>query len=343
MIYYVVLYIYFFTISFLQTILNKKIRSLFLTLFVSVALVLTFRGTDGIDTENYLSFFNDIGHKVKGYDGLDLGFLYISTLIKILYNNEIFYFFCIAVISVGIKFKALQKLSPLPIISAFVLFGTYFLSLEANQIRQAMALGVGLFSLYFIIEKRKTLFFVSIFLAATFHISAIILIPAWWLYDLKIKRNTLLALLGISFLFVFVSLVEVLQFAVKFSFFLGEFIFSKLLNYASKMERVGFSPIQLWYIFISVIFVVEKKRINNPIYSFLLNLFILGVSLNFFLNSFSYMIRITYYFIAVEGILLAFLIKDSKMGARIIFFIIAALMLALKNYKYYYANLEFFQ
>lgn len=342
MINYIVLYLYLFSNSLLQTILNKRIKGLIFIAFIAIVFVLTIRGSHGVDTEIYLTFFNDIGKRVKGYDGLDLGFLYISTLIKKIYNNEIFFLFCIAFISVSLKLKAAHKLSPLPLVTAFVLFGTYFLSLEANQIRQAMALGIGLFSLHYVIERKKTSFFICIILAATFHVSVIIFLSVWWLYDLKIKRTTLLAILGISFLFVFISLIEVFQFAVRFSFLWGEFIFSKLLNYASKMERVGFSPIQIWYILISIIFITEKKKINDPKYSFLLNLFIIGISLNFFLNSFSYMIRITYYFLAVEGFLLAYLIKKSEMVTRILLFLLAAIMLALKNYKYINVNLEYF-
>ncbi|MDO6516176.1 EpsG family protein [Zobellia uliginosa] len=343
MTYYLVLYIYSLATSLLQVLLNKRISLLLFSLFLALIAVLAFRGSDGVDTENYLTFFNDIGYKEEGYEGLDIGFLYLSTLIKWIKNSEVFYFLCIAVLSVGLKLKAMDKLSPLPLVSAFVLFGTYFLSLEANQIRQALALGVGLLSLHFIIKRKRLWFFSSIILAATFHVSSIILLPAWWLFDFKISRKRLLLILGISFLFVFISLVDVFQFSVKYAFFWGQFIFSKLLNYASKMERVGFSPIQLWYVFISVVFIIERKRINNQTYSFLLNLFIIGVAMNFFLNSFSYMIRITYYFIAIEGVLLAYLLKNSKLGTRIVFFLLAAIMLALKNFKYYNANLEFFQ
>ena len=78
MINYIVLYLYLFSNSLLQTILNKRIKGLIFIAFIAIVFVLTIRGSHGVDTEIYLTFFNDIGKRVKGYDGLDLGFLYIS-------------------------------------------------------------------------------------------------------------------------------------------------------------------------------------------------------------------------------------------------------------------------
>lgn len=343
MVYYILLYCYALSASFFQLVSKKKIPSLLILFFLGSVVVLAWRGLHGVDTENYLAFFADVGQKEEVNHGLDIGFLYLSSIIKWIKDDEVFYFFFIAVVSVGLKIRAISKISPLPIVSAIILLGTYFLSLEANQIRQALALGVCLLSFYYVIERNKWMFFSLIFLAATFHISAVIVLPVWWLFKIQISRKILLTLVLVSFLFVLISLEEILQYVVKYTFFWGEFIFSKIMNYASKMERVGFSPIQLWYIFISVIFINEKNRINNSTYNFLLNMFVIGVAMNFLLNSFSYMIRITYYFLAIEGILMAFLFYNSKLVNRIVLFLLAILMLTLKNYKYYIANLEFFQ
>ncbi|OQD44249.1 hypothetical protein BUL40_01445 [Croceivirga radicis] len=341
---YVILYCYALYASLIEVFLSKKMRLSAILLFIGAVMVLGYRGIDGVDTPNYISFFSDIGTKNALDYNMDTGFYMLSSFIKWIKGDIVFYFICLAIISVGLKIWVMKKLSPAPIFGIFILLGTYFMSLEANQVRQALALGVVLMSLLFVLKRKRIYFFLLVLLAASFHISALVFIPVWWLYELRFSAKTLLILVSISFLFVFISLVDTFQYGVKYTVFWGSFIFYKLENYASKMEKVGFSPIQLWYIFTCFLFVFQKKRINQPSYNFLLNIFVLGVVMNFFLNSFSYMIRITYYFLAVEGILFSMVIlKSKKIINKLFLFTGVAALIFFKSYKYYLSNLEFFQ
>lgn len=341
---YVILYGYALYASLIEVFLAKKMRLSAILLFVGAVLVLGYRGIDGVDTPNYISFFSDIGTQNALDYNMDTGFYILSSFIKWIKADIVFYFICLATISIGLKFWVMKKLSPAPIFGIFIILGTYFMSLEANQIRQALALGVVLISLFFAIHRKKVHFFLLLFLAASFHISALVFVPVWWLYKLRFSVKTLLIFVCIAFLFVFISLVDVFQYGIKYTVFWGAFIFYKLANYASKMEKVGFSPIQLWYVFTCFLFILKRKHFSQPGYNFLLNIFVLGVIMNFFLNSFSYMIRITYYFLAVEGILFSMiLMKSKKTLDKLLLFTGLAALIFFKNYKYYLSNLEFFQ
>lgn len=338
------LFIILFFASALEVVYKKKIPYLINFFCITAIIALASRGEYGVDTKNYLLFFKSIGSKGALESGLDIGFFFFSVFIKWVYNAPFFFLFCIAFLSITFKVYAIKRLSPLPSISLFILFGTYFLSLETNQIRQAFALGLTLFSILFILKEKKWYFIVTIILASLLHVSALIFLPSWWLYKVRVSSKVLFLVLGISFLFVFVNVGEMFKMLFNILFVWNDFILNKLINYASKMEQVGFSPIHLWYLFVSTIFIYYRKNINTHFYRFLVFLFILGVSFNFIVNSFSYLIRVSYYFLVLEGIIFAMIIfHEKKLLNRILFYLLISIMLGYKIFSYYTQNIEFYQ
>ena len=340
---YLLVYILFILTSVIEVLTKKKVLLLFLFCFVYLMLLAGLRGDSGIDTKNYLEFFGDATSKNASSYNLDYGFVYFSAIIKVIYDNPVFYFIVIATLAIGLKMYVVWKLSPLPIITSAILFGTYFLPLETNQIRQGIALGFTLLAVLYRVRNKKVYFFASILIGSCFHISAVLFTVIWFLKR-KITSAYLLGIVRLSFFFVFISTEFLITNIVGFGLFWNEFMYAKLINYASKMEPVGFSPIQLWYILSTLFFFYFRKFVKSEIFDFLLNIFVLGIALNFFLNSFSYMLRITYYFLAVEVLLLGIALYHSRHFLnRLTILIVVFLLIFFKNYSYYFENIDVYK
>ncbi|WP_282132326.1 EpsG family protein [Cellulophaga baltica] len=340
---YLITYISIFIVSLLEVIKKEKGKLTFAFFFIVLVLLAGLRGNQGIDTPNYLQFFKDVNTNKASLHNLELGFLYFSSIIKTIFNDKVFYFLIIATMSIGLKMNAIWKISPLPLFSSAILFGTYFLALETNQIRQGIALGFCFLALVYRIKDKKKNFFIAVFIASCFHVSAIVFSLAWILKR-KINPKMLFSLVLFSLLFVFISMEVFIKQTIVLYFFWNDFIFEKLINYASKMNQVGFSPIHIWYLFISIFLLYYSKFIKHKVFNLLLNIFIMGVIFNFFLNSFSYMLRITYYFLAVEGLLIGMVLYHSKhLTNRLVLWSFVLLLTLFKNYSYLLDNIKVYE
>lgn len=106
----------------------------------------------------------------------------------------VFFLFTSGVIYVFL-FLYLKDESPCFALSVLLLFltGIYFSSL--NIIRQFMVMAIGLYSFRYIHRGRRLAYFLTIGLLCLVHISAILLVPAYWAAKVRIDRRRALALL----------------------------------------------------------------------------------------------------------------------------------------------------
>lgn len=332
-------------ISLIELIFKKKINvSIYAFIGFILIILSAFRGELGNDTVVYLSFFQNLDFSNVTFYLLqfEIGFVYLSLLIKQIFNNDVFYISSIALISISLKMKYVYKISPLPAISLFTLVSAYFLALDMGQIRQGIALSLIFIALYHYLKENKKLFYFFVLIATFFHISAFLFLIIVFLKK-NISNYIILFCIFFSFIFVFIPINELIISFIKLLFFWNDFIFTKLMNYAigKYSEIVGFSIIQIWYLLISVVFVYYKKIINNSTYSFLLNVFAVGIILNFVFNSFPALIRASYYFLAIEGFLVAYVIYESKKKYnRYILFLIIVSMGLLRYYLYLNNRIE---
>lgn len=157
-----------------QSYLRLKTSLLFITLILT--LIATFRPDSMADRQNYLDSWN-------GYGGerFELGFVTIADLIRRISSNEYWFLFVFAFLSVGLKIWAICRISPLIWASLLIYVSNLFILHDMIQMRCAIASGLLLHAVYFLVNrdtKRFLLVFVTAFL---FHYSSLIILPLWFL------------------------------------------------------------------------------------------------------------------------------------------------------------------
>lgn len=161
--------------------------------------------TIGTDYKHYIKFYEyiykhgDFSSLLKrneiGWDYLNYYFAKAKIPFEIFFGLVsflIYYFF----IKGAYKF---QYLLPLML---FFIFTSGFFYWTLSGLRQSIAIMIFFFSIKFIIEKRIYTYILFILLASLFHISALVMLPIYFLNYLKFNRSIILILFTISLLFI---------------------------------------------------------------------------------------------------------------------------------------------
>jgi hypothetical protein len=92
-----------------------------------------------------------------------------------------------ALLSVIIKLKALEKLTPFIYYSIALWFSHFFLVLEMNQIRAGLAIGILMLGFPYVIEKKFAKYLLIVVAATLVHYSAVVFLPFYFINTKKIN------------------------------------------------------------------------------------------------------------------------------------------------------------
>jgi len=152
-------------------------------------------GTDYSGT--YMGNFYTIANGAPPY--WDKGFYWLNKVIIYFTKDYAWLFAVTSLIITAIVFLAIKQYSVnIPIsILMFVIGGFYFTSF--NIIRQWITIAIFLYSLRFIEQKKIIKYMVCVLIAATFHLSALVYLPIYFIGAVKInfKRFLLISALAI--------------------------------------------------------------------------------------------------------------------------------------------------
>ncbi|QLB17522.1 hypothetical protein A6B40_07955 [Mannheimia varigena] len=129
-------------------------------------------GTDYIFYSNYqiplVLEGNDVKFEVLARELAKLGFA-LSSEEHYQYIFAIYHFICVFFI-----FKAIKEQSKILVLSVFVYVFSSFYNFSLNGIRQAMSMGIVLYSMKFIFDKKIVFYVLYVVIASLFHKAAII-------------------------------------------------------------------------------------------------------------------------------------------------------------------------
>ncbi len=229
----------------------------------------------GSDSPNYVLIFNKTNTLNDIFNQtMEPGYLAIAWLAKQFGDNYIWLFFFTGLISVAGLIGGVKKYSLSPNLSFFFMITTGYYTFFFNGARQGLALAITFFTIGAFYEgKFKRLLFIVI-LASFFHITALVLIPAYFL----VRRG-----------FSFKILVYIFAISAVSSSFLNE-LFSLAGNVDDRFSKyVGYNKASgmltaIYNLAIASYFVFMYRfiKVNTQIYSVLLNLFLVGVSISIF-------------------------------------------------------------
>ncbi|WP_404393228.1 EpsG family protein [Pseudoalteromonas phenolica] len=249
---------------------------MFFLILVAMVLVPSLRDVSvGSDSFNYVLIFekthtlNDVFNQT-----MEPGYLAIAWLAKQFGENYIWLFAFTGFICVAGLVGGVKRYSLSPNWSFFFMIATGYYTFFFNGARQGLALAITFFAIGAFYEgKFKRLMFVVI-IASFFHITALVLIPAYFL----VRRDFSFKILAYIFVISAVS-----------SLFLNELFslagsvderFSKYVDY----NKASGMLTALYNLAIASFFVFMYRfiKIHTQMYSVLLNLFLVGVSISVF-------------------------------------------------------------
>lgn len=207
---YIILVVLIMTISFVGTIINNKGKKekdnrpgkkcLYLIIFILI-MVSGCRDLSYLkgDEYTYRIIFDEINNGSLCSNDNEIGFWGLNYIIGLFTNDSQWLIIVCAIITNVFIVKALYKYSSYFNFSLFlyIVFGGYFASF--NIMRQFLAVAVLFYyGIDFIINKKVYKYILCVLLATTLHFSAIILLPMYWLVNIKNKKRLYICTLLIT-------------------------------------------------------------------------------------------------------------------------------------------------
>ena len=175
----------------------------FLFPIVIISLVVGFRYNVGVDWSGYKLYYLFIKNNTNilyANQKWEFSYFWINKIVALLDLNYTAMFTVIAFISWYFIFKSLEvKFVPLLL---FFIFTDEFFFWSMNGVRQFVSIAIFLYSINFIINKDFKKYVFLILLASTFHTSALLLIPVYFIPYEKIWSPYVWFVLFISSLFI---------------------------------------------------------------------------------------------------------------------------------------------
>lgn len=245
----------FLSIFFAFILKNKRVWSGFFLSCLPLLLVAALRQFVGTDYTSY--YYNKIPIILNNPIQLEFGFSLLAYFsVKVLgdYQWLIAVMACITCLCYWSFMFRYSKNVPLSIL-IFMAMGCYYFSL--NAMRQSVAIAVFLFSLKYVEKRKIGPFLLCIFVGFSFHTSALLYIPFYWLVRVRVTNR----------LVIFVSFFLYVIYPV-FSMVLYPIILGKYASYFEWGAKSGFN----WRYLLPLLGVIlldfrmnmEKKVQENP-------------------------------------------------------------------------------
>lgn len=279
----------------------KNVEKLKITLFtisiIQLIAILAFRSyTIGVDVKNYKDFFEGVCYKNDYYleqARYEIGYKTLMYVISIFTDNLQVVLAIIALISIIPVGVFIYKNSEMPFLSLLLYMGFNFYAFVFSGLRQAIAISFIIWSFKFIKDRKLVKYAIMIILAICFHKSAFVFVPAYFLYNIKLNKNTLIG----------ICIVDILIFIFK-SQIVNLFISFFYESYSvSNLNAKNWMLLNIAIIVITLLFykkVIKDNKENNLLYL----LSIVGVSLMLFSSVSGDVLRIAnYYYIFIIALI----------------------------------------
>lgn len=205
----VVLYFFFFIIAVSYESRGIKNRNLILALACSVlAIAAGMRDLSWSDTGVYMVSFTDFTPTLFDFSFSDVpwgyrekGFYFLSALVKTVTDNYHIFFLVVAAISFIALYKDIKEFSVFPLVGLFAYIARFLIGRNFIQIRAGLAYAILMLSIKYIYKRDWKRYFFIVFIAWSFHRSAIIAVPLYFICIwVKMKKWHVIVGIAASFL-----------------------------------------------------------------------------------------------------------------------------------------------
>ena len=214
------------------------------------------------------------------------GFVLLCAFVKSLGGTIQHLFFVVTAINITLITCALHKYTKYPVIALLCYYCILYFQLEMIYIRQATAVALCFFALQYIQPKKIVPYIICILLACTFHRVAALMIPLYFVLNIKIPTWVYIAVVGIGAVLMLVNIPWIQTIFLTVAGWLGE-------TYADKAEMYtkdalfavtrGFSIGFVLNFAIMVVVLCFKKQIDAlPNGTIMLNMYALSLVLYYY-------------------------------------------------------------
>jgi hypothetical protein len=150
----------------------------------------------GTDFESYMGIWSGIKpiyfffNNDFGYASLEPGFLFFTSLLRTISTSEILFLLSMSSISIIPVYLGLKKINILYVIPGlFFYLLVFYIPYIFNGMRQAVAMGIFVYTLPYILDDKKKKIILLTLLAISFHTSGIIILISYLIYKIKINLS----------------------------------------------------------------------------------------------------------------------------------------------------------
>lgn len=180
---------------------NKKLKEVvllipFIALYLTLALKSTSVGTD--IAPSYKPAFFDISNMsidtivteniFNVYKNFEMGFVLFTKIISLFTADFQVYMAITYFVIITILYKFIKENSKMPFVSLILFYGLSFYTFFCSGIRQSIAMIVVLYAYKFIKSKSFVKFLISVIIATLFHRTAIVFLPAYFIYRIRLNK-----------------------------------------------------------------------------------------------------------------------------------------------------------
>lgn len=170
-----------------QKAINRK--SFWLPLVVLVLFFAVRSNEVGSDTQVYTyNFDNSLDVKYFSFnENVELGYQLLEYSLLQLTDNYFWLFFISGLVVVYLYLKVISKYSVNYLLSVFLFITLGIYTFFFNGLRQGIAMAIFTFALPYLLERKIILYILVCLFASFFHITALFMIPFYFLVHLRIK------------------------------------------------------------------------------------------------------------------------------------------------------------
>lgn len=310
-------YIAFLIFTSVLVMKAKQRKSLLAAMLLLIFLFSAFRREIGVDTAVYDYIFTQISIWGDTNFNIEDGYFLLNK-IALCMGEE---FYIVLLLSFGmtlfftyefITYFVPEKYRGISLV-VFISSSFYFVY-ALSGIRQGIAMSLILYSVRYIVERRKLLFLLFILLAIFFHKSAAVFIPAYWIGNREIPYKWVLA--GVALAFISRTFVSRLFFSIV-PYLQGHYsVYSE--SYSGEANsNSGWGIIGRIFFWLVIAYFYQKNMRSADVKNMVpYNIYILGIILYVCCLNVDILIRLSEYFLSVSIAVIPLSMVSFKMNNR---------------------------
>lgn len=261
------------------------------------------------------SYYNAFMHGSDDSNHMDAGYMLLNKAIFNIYPNYTFFLLVFSAFVYLVIARTSIKFSPIPLVSLCLYYCGMTGVLGCN--RQILAMAICLLSLKFIQERKPVQFLAVILIAMSFHLTAVTFVPVYFFYGKDYNSKAIFAIAIVALLCGLSKIVDNLPFTQYLALLddaTGHTSFETYIGNAGGFRQISVIGALKRILFI-LLFLSQRKIIQNRLYDFIVLTYIYGCVIYLIFNGSCLQLlagRGTMYYGFFEYLIVPYFLKYNK-------------------------------